>query len=145
MANYVKIAQTLMPIYQRVYNPRKEHRLYCTERDIEEANDRLASLEDDGRMNTATSYLNVKEPESIIFIGDSHATHLKSLCDKHELPPYHDRFLGKAYFSAIGGLNWWIAEQNLNGRCLSAKKKEDYGNQWGQFCDLGIKVSMCAW
>ncbi len=55
------------------------------------------------------------------------------------LPNYHQKFISKSQFVAIGGLKWWTCRDNLNGIGLSDAKKEDYGDQWGQFQQLDIK------
>ncbi len=134
MANQAIVNQ-LVPIYQRVVNPRRQHPLVYTLDDIA-----LASFNDDeARLKNAIPWQRANNPRPVLFIGDSHATHLKTMKIACSLPNYHQKFLRESYYVAIGGLKWWTCKNNLNGIGLSDAKQEDYGVQWAQFKSLDIK------
>ena len=138
MANQ-DIINRLVPIYQRVVNPRTKHILVYTLDDIAQANERVWFNDDEARLKNAIPWQSTHTPRPVLFIGDSHATHLKSLNQAQSLPNYHRKFLSVSHYVAIGGLKWWTCKDNLNGIGLSDAKKDDYGDQWGQFLGLNIK------
>ena len=82
MANYLQIVNSLLPIYQRVHNPRIKRKLHATQMDVDLAKSRLTQNENSGRLENAGRWLAEKTPKNIIFIGDSHITHLKN-CKQH--------------------------------------------------------------
>ena len=137
MANQAIINQ-LVPIYQRVVNPRISHPLVYTLEDIAQANDRVWFNDDEARLKNAIPWQSTNQPRPVLFIGDSHATHLKSLKVAATLPNYHKKFLSASHFVAIGGLKWWTCRDNLNGIGLSDAKKDEFGDQWGQFKSLDV-------
>ena len=69
----------------------------------------------------------------MLWIGDSHCTHLKDYVVEKHLPEYQKMFMSKTTFIAVGGTKWWEIRGNLNGLGLSAKKWAQYGDQSHEF------------
>ena len=109
----------LMPIYQRVINPRLRHPLVCSLEDIKLANSRLDMSDRASGIFSTKAWLRKYGPAPILFVGDSHCIHLRDHLKAGDLPRFQDRILGDSKFVALRGANWWTIEGNLHGEGLS--------------------------
>ncbi len=75
-----------------------------------------------------------------LYIGLSHVSHLSTFAKKGSTLITVKRALGRSHFIGVGGSTWMQCLQHIQGEDLPTKK-QDLGNQWQEYLNLGITPS----